>query len=139
MPSEKKEPMIGQSSRPTPIDYDAPISGFKLRDLIAIVNSQMIEHLKYTPTPEQLKPEFHKPELHKPEKEVLKVEKELRKPEKEVIKVEKEFVKPEKEFLKPEKEFFKPEFSKPGPEIEGLVEKIALMVVEKLKAQDLTR
>lgn len=134
--------MIGQENRPTAIDYDAPITSFKLRDLVAVVNSQMLEYLKYTPQPEHLKPEIFKPELIKPEKEIFKSEKELRKPEKELLKVEKELVKPEKELLKPEKERFKPELSKPekelefpDPEIGRLVESIAIRVVEMLKKQ----
>jgi hypothetical protein len=137
MPAEKKQPMIGQASRPTAIDYDAPITSFKLRDLVAVVNSQMLECLKYVPQPEHLKPEFFKPE-----KEIFKSEKELRKPEKELIKAEKELVKPEKELLKTEKERFKPELSKPekewelaDPEIGRLVESIATRVVEMLKKQ----
>ena len=67
MPAEKKEPMIGRASRPSAIDYDAPVSEFKLRDLVAVVNSQMLEFVKYTPQPEQLKPEHYKPERYKPE------------------------------------------------------------------------
>lgn len=147
MPAEKKQPMIGQADRPTAIDYDAPITSFKLRDLVAVVNSQMLEYLKYTPQPEYLKPEIFKPEHIKPEhikpeKEIFKSEKELRKPEKELLKAEKELVKPEKELLKPEKERFKPELSKPekeweipDPEIGRLVELIAIRVVEMLKKQ----
>ncbi len=149
MPNEKKEPMIGKADRPTPIDYDAPISNFKLRDLVAVVNAQMLEHLKHIPEilkPEHIKPETHKPELVKSEKEIFKVEKEFHKPEKEILKVEKEVAKPEKELLKPEKEFFKPELTKPEftkPEKEtGLgdpVEQIAQRVVQLMKQQGLAK
>jgi hypothetical protein len=144
MPARKKEPMISQASRPTAIDYDAPIANFKLRDLVAVVNSQMLEYLKYTP-----RPEHQKPETFKPEKEILKSEKELRKPEKELIKAEKELVKSEKELLKPEKERIKPEdikpelskpekeFEIPDPALGRLVESIAIRVVELLKKQDI--
>src|SRR6266851_722928 len=105
--AEKKEPMIGKESRPTAIDFDMPIANFKLRDLHAIIQSQI-----------HLEKEFHKPEKEKEffkpekEKEVLKGEKEKEhfKPEKEFFKPEKEkeHFKPEKEALKPEKEFSKP-------------------------------
>lgn len=144
---EKKETMINQANRPSAIDYDAPITSFKLRDVISIVNSQMLEVLKYTPQPEHskpelIKPENFKPEQVKPEKEIFKSEKEFRKPEKELLKAEKELVKPEKELLKPEKERFKPELSKPekewdipGFDVDILVDRIALRVVELLKKQ----
>jgi Skp family chaperone for outer membrane proteins len=132
MATKKKEPMISQTNRPTAIDYDVPISNFKLRDLVAVVNSQVLEHLKYTPQPEFLKPE----------KEFNKPEKELRKPEKELLKTEKELVKSEKELLKPEKERLKPELSKPekefdpaDPEIGRFADSIAARVVEILKSQ----
>ena len=139
---EKKETMINQANRPSAIDYDAPISNFKMRDLVSVVNAQMLEIMKYTPQPEHLKPEHLKPEHIKPEKEIFKVEKEFRKPEKELLKVEKELVKPEKEILKTEKERFKPELTKPEkewevPGVENLVEQIAIRVVEMLKKQGL--
>jgi hypothetical protein len=155
MPAEKKEPMIARSSRPSAIDYDAPVSDFKLRDLVALVNSQMLEFVKYTPQPEQLKPEQYKPERYKPEmlkpehvkpeKEHFKPEKEQIKPEKELVKAEKELIKPEKEMLKPEKERMKPELSKPEKEFEipddfePFVDRIATRVVEMLKQQGLGR
>jgi hypothetical protein len=143
---EKKETMISQANRPSAIDYDAPISSFKLRDLVSIVNSQMLELVKYTPQPEHSKPEHYKPEHVKPEKEIFKTEKEFRKPEKELLKAEKELIKPEKEILKPEKERFKPELSKPekewgvpGFEPDPVVNQIAVRVVELLKEQGLVR
>jgi hypothetical protein len=65
MADPKKEPMIGKSSRPTAIDYDAPVSGMKLGELIAHLASHGVsrEHLK----PEVYKPEYHKPEFYKPD------------------------------------------------------------------------
>jgi len=104
MPAGKKEPMISQTDRPTAIDYDAPITNFKVRDLMAIVHSQFREYLK----PEYFKPEYFK-EYFKPEKEIIKPEKELDKPEKQV--------------------------QIPDPEMERLVESIAVRVVEILKKQ----
>jgi len=148
MPAEKKEPMIGKASRPSAINYDAPVSEFKVRDLVALVNSQMLEFAKYTPQPEQLKPEQYKPERYKPETlkpELVKSEKELVKPEKELVKAEKELIKPEKEMLKPEKERMKPELSKPEKEFEipdhfePFIDRIATRVVEILKQQGLGR
>jgi hypothetical protein len=144
---DKKEPMIGRGNRPSAIDYDAPISNFKLRDLVAVINSQMLEYAKYTPAPEvkpeHFKPEQFKPEGIKPEKEFFKGEKELRKPEKEIIKVEKELIKPEKEFIKPEKERLKPELTKPEKEWEldpgELVNTITVRVLETLKQQGLMK
>jgi len=123
MPEKKKEPLISKESRPTAIDYDAPISDWKIRDLMAILDSRIVDHLKYTPIPEDLKPERWKPEQLKPEKESLKPEKELSKPEKEGLKPEKESLKPEKELSKPEKPFDMPD----------LVEKVATRVVEMLE------
>ena len=96
----KQEPMIDQKHRPSPIDFDAKIADWRVRDLLAIINAYAVEHAKYTPIPEYGKPEFHKPwpERIKPE---------LRKPE--ILKPEglkPERFKPEKEFIKPEKELF---------------------------------
>lgn len=154
MAEKKKEPMIGKESRPTAIDYDAPISNWKVRDLTAVISAQIFEHLKYTPIPEYMKPEkeLGKPEkeLLKPEKErmkpeQLKPEKELYKPEKEQLKPEKERMKPERfkpEQLKPEKEFYKPEKEgmKPEKELEpDLVEMVAARVVEMLEKRGLIK
>ncbi len=127
---EKKEPMIGQQNRPTAIDYDAPIANFKLRDLYAVIHSQLHtekEILKVEK--EHFKPEKEK-EYFKPEKEYFKSEKEKEyfKPEK-----EKEHFKPEKELLKPEKEALKPETSKPFDP--SVIEHIADRVIERLKSQ----
>jgi len=122
--ADKKEPMIGQASRPTAIDYDAPIANFKLRDLHAVIYAHLSEK-------ELLKVEK---ELHKPEKELYKPEKELFKPEK-----EKEFHKPEKELLKPEhfkpeKEILKPELTKPEKPIDdSIIDQIATRIAQKLK------
>src|SRR6266404_537681 len=83
-----KDPMISREQRPTAVDFDIPISDFKLRDLVSVIQAQI-----------------------RPEKEILKSEKELHKPEKELFKTEKEFLKPEKELSRPEKEVggFSPE------------------------------
>jgi len=115
---EKKEPMIGRQDRPTAIDFDAPIANFKLRDLYAVIHSQ----------------------LHT-EKEILKVEKEHVKPEKEKEhfkpEKEKEYFKPEKELLKPEKELSKPELSKPiDPR---LIDQIVETVIERMKAKGMVK
>ena len=141
MAKAKKEPMIGRKDRPTAIDYDAKISDWKVKDLLAVVSAQVVEQLKYTPVPENLKPERLKPEVWKPEKEIHKPEKELRKPEKEIIKPEKERLKPEKEIFKPEKERLKPELSKPEKEFEisDLVERVATRVVELLQKKGRAR
>ena len=133
---EKKEPMIGQESRPTAIDFDMPIADFKLRDLYAIIHT----HLQ----PEILKSEKEQFKEHlKPEKEkeYFKLEKEHFKEhlkpekEKEYFKLEKEFkehFKPEKEALKPEKELSKPEKPLGDPRV---IDQIVTQVVERLKGQ----
>jgi hypothetical protein len=108
--ADPKEPMIGKSSRPTPIDYDAPVAGMKVRDLLAVISAHGGEQLKA----EQLKthPEYFKPEHYKPE-----------------------YFKPD--FYKPEyfKEYQKPEFLKgdslkefkegPGDPIEQIANRVA--------------
>jgi hypothetical protein len=72
--TDKKEPMIGKSSRPTAIDYDAPLSGMKVRDLLGVLGAHAGEQAKahyefYKPEffKEFFKPEYFKPELYKPE------------------------------------------------------------------------
>lgn len=125
-----KEPMIGQQNRPSPIDFDAPIADFKLKDLMTVVHGQFLEK-------EQLK------EHSKPEKEHFKEQfKELSKPEKEILKGDrfKELSKPEKEFLKGDsiKEFGKPEKElKAEKEIPGLddvtIDRIAERVADVIK------
>jgi hypothetical protein len=75
MAEQKKEPMIGKSSRPTAIDYDAPVAGLKVGELIGILSAHAAEHAKahreyYKPEiykPEFYKPEYYKPELYKPD------------------------------------------------------------------------
>ena len=130
--AEKKEPMIGQESRPTAIDFDMPIANFKLRDLYAVIQAHPEflklekEHLKGEKEKEHLKTEKE----HFKEKEYFKSEK-----EKEHFK-EKEYFKgdhfkPEKEALKPEKEGFKPE----KPIDRGFVEEVAARVVSILREQ----
>ena len=127
-----KEPMIGRENRPTAIDWDMPVSGLKLRDLMSVVNAQI--------SPELLKTEK---EHFKPEKELLKGEKEKEffKPEKEkeILKSEKEkeHFKPEKEALKPEKEAFKPELSKPIDPT--TIEQIVTAVMDRLKSQGVVK
>jgi hypothetical protein len=72
--ADQKEPMIGKSSRPTPIDYDAPLSGMKVKDLLGILGAHSAEqgktHYEYY-KPEYYKPDFFKeywkPELYKPD------------------------------------------------------------------------
>ena len=111
-----KDPMISRDQRPTAVDFDVPISDFKLRDLVSVIQAQI--------HPEK---EFAKgeKELHKPEKEHFKPEKEFRKPE---------HFKPEKEFLKPEKELSKPEKETGGFSPEQ-IEQIAQRVAELMKSQ----
>jgi Skp family chaperone for outer membrane proteins len=142
--AEQKEPMIGRENRPTAIDYDAPIRDFKLRDLYAVIHSQLhAEQLK-------VEKEFSKveKEIHKVEKEHFKGEKEKEhfkgEKEKEIHKVEKEFLKgeKEKEFIKPEKEILKgeKEFSKPEKPIDSsVIDQIADAVVQRLRAQGLSK
>ena len=65
MADPKKEPMIGKSSRPTAIDYDAPVSGMKLGELIAHLASHGVSR-------EHLKPEVYKPDFAKEYKETVK-------------------------------------------------------------------
>lgn len=60
---EKKEPMIAQEYRPTAIDYDAPLTHFRMHDLVSVINAQLWAEKEY------LKPEK---ELHKPEKGAVK-------------------------------------------------------------------
>jgi hypothetical protein len=91
MPDQKKEPMIGKSSRPTAIDYDAPLSSMKVGDLIGVLSAhaeQAKAHPEYY-KPEAYKPDFYKPEYYKPE---------LYKPD--LLKEHKEHIK-EKEFVTP--------------------------------------
>jgi hypothetical protein len=70
MTESKKEPMIDKSNRPSPIDYDAPLAGMKLRDLISALSThasvQITSHYEFF-KPEHVKPEFYKPEAYKPE------------------------------------------------------------------------
>jgi hypothetical protein len=74
MADQKKEPMIGKSSRPTAIDYDAPLAGMKVRDLLTVLHAHSAEQAKahyefWKPEhfKELLKPEYLKPELYKPD------------------------------------------------------------------------
>jgi hypothetical protein len=68
--AEQKEPMIGKSSRPTPIDYDAPLSGMKVRDLLGVLSAHSSANLEFY-KPEYYKPDFYKehfkPEIYKPD------------------------------------------------------------------------
>jgi len=70
MTEQKKEPMIGKSSRPSAIDYDAPLAGMKVRDLLGILSAHSSEqaraHYEFY-KPEYFKPDYYKPEYYKPE------------------------------------------------------------------------
>jgi|SRR5580765_632389 hypothetical protein len=134
----KKEPMIGKENRPSPIDYDAPLSGMKVRDLLGVLSAHSSEQVKAFPEqfkPEHFKPEFYKPETFKPEQfkpEHFKPE--FYKPET----FKPEHLKPE--YVKPEafKELLKPEFSKPVekefPSDPGdIIQQVAERVVNVLK------
>jgi hypothetical protein len=123
--ADKKEPMIGRESRPTAMDFDAPISNFKLRDLYAVIHGHFTEKEIVKVEKEHFKPEKEK-EYFKPEKELFKPP-ELLKPER----LKPEYFKPEKELLKPEKELSKPE----KPIDEGVIDEIATRVAEKLRGQ----
>jgi hypothetical protein len=123
----KKEPMISSENRPTAIDFEAPVSQLKVRELLALVpwaeyfkvekeitkelhkvEKEAIKPETHKPAPtfleankaETVKPETFKPEIHKPE---------IHKPE--IFKPE--ITKPE--ISKPE--FSKPEFSKVEKEV----------------------
>jgi hypothetical protein len=129
----KKEPMIGKENRPSPIDYDAPLSGMKVRDLLGVLSAHSSEQVKAFPEqfkPEHFKPEFYKPETFKPEQ----FKPEFYKPET----FKPEHLKPE--YVKPEafKELLKPEFSKPVekefPSDPGdIIQQVAERVVNVLK------
>jgi hypothetical protein len=109
-----RKPIIPKKDRPTAIDYDAPIAEWRVKDLMAVLDSRIAELVK--PEKESLKPpekEFHKP----PEKEYFKPP-------------EKEFLKPEKETLKPEKELSKPE-KETGPGFEERVARVVINVLEE--------
>src|SRR5580765_1518052 len=116
----KKEPMIGKENRPSPIDYDAPLSGMKVRDLLGVLSAHSSEQVKAFPEqfkPEHFKPEFYKPETFKPEH----LKPEHFKPE-----VYKELLKPE--FSKPvEKEFP----SDPGDIIQQVAERVVNVLKER--------
>ena len=109
-----KDPMIDPENRPTAIDYDMPVAQFKLRDLLAVVHSNLIEWYKEQ-KPESLKPEHLKPERFK---EYLKPEQ-----MKEIFKPEKEALKPEKEGMKPEEKPWETEF----------IDKVAVRIIERLQ------
>jgi hypothetical protein len=109
--ADPKEPMIGKSSRPTPIDYDAPVANMKVKDLLGILSAHAGEQLKTLP--EHYKPEFYKPEYYKPD---------YFKPE-----YFKEFYKPE--FLKPD--YFKGSLGDPGDPIEQFAQRVAEVLKSK--------
>jgi hypothetical protein len=141
-----KEPMIGEASRPTAIDFDAEMSKVTLRQLSAVITAQIEvfkaekEVIKPEKEKEQFKPEKEK-EWSKPEKEALKGEKEKEtfKPEKEKEQLkpekEKEWSKPEKEALKgeKEKEQLKPEGFKPELKpFDQIADRIAQTAADKV-------
>lgn len=77
--AEQKEPMIGKESRPSAIDYNAPVSGLKVGELLGALTPHFLEF--YKPEfwkPEYFKPEFWKPEFWKPEVFKPPVEKEFK-------------------------------------------------------------
>ena len=104
--ADPKEPMIGKSSRPTPIDYDAPVGNMKVKDLLGILSAHGGEQLKTVP--EHFKPEYYKPDYFKPEHF-------------------KEFYKPE--FLKPD--YFKGGPGDPGDPIEQFAQRVAEVLKNK--------
>jgi hypothetical protein len=107
--ADPKEPMIGKSSRPSPIDYDAPLTGMKVRDLLGVLSAHTNEQIKT----ERIKPEHYKPEYFKPD---------YYKPE-----YFKEFYKPE--FIKPD--YFKGGGGSPGDPVEQLAERVAEVLKSK--------
>ena len=125
-----KGPMIDKESRPSPIDYEASIHDWKVRDLLAVVRADA-ERMKQEPElikpewqkPEHLKPERFKPEQFKPEH----FKPERFKPEQ----LKPEQLKPEKEGLKPEKEV-KPDWDQ---EFEVLVDQLSTRLSAKLGDQ----
>lgn len=40
---KQKEPMIGDQNRPSPIDFDAPITDLTMRDLVSVFHGQFVE------------------------------------------------------------------------------------------------
>jgi hypothetical protein len=104
--ADPKEPMIGKSSRPTPIDYDAPVGNMKVKDLLGVLSAHAGEQLKTLP--EHFKPEYYKPDYFKPE-------------------YFKEFYKPE--FLKPD--YFKGGPGNPGDPVEQLAQRVAEVLKNK--------
>ena len=60
----KKEPMIAQEYRPTAIDFDAPLTHYRMHDLASVINAQLWAEKEY------LKPEK---ELHKSEKRSVRL------------------------------------------------------------------
>lgn len=47
--AEQKEPMIGKQSRPSAIDYNAPVAGMKLGDVVGAVGAHLSEQTKMFP------------------------------------------------------------------------------------------
>jgi len=159
----KKEPMISSENRPTAIDFEAPVSQLKVRELLALVpwGEYFKVEKEITKELHKVEKEHFKPETHKPPVNFLEANKtetskaetvkpetfkpEIFKPEisKENFKVEKEV---SKEAFKPEKEIFK-ELLKP----EGLkgekefkpegdpIEQIANRVIQKLREQNVIK
>jgi len=155
----KKEPMISSENRPTAIDFEAPVSQLKVRELLALVpwGEYFKVEKEITKELHKVEKEHFKPETHKPPVNFLEANKtetskaetvkpenfkpELFKPE--TAKAEKEF---SKEFFKPEKEIIK-ELLKP----EGLkgekefkpegdpIEQIANRVIQKLREQNVIK
>jgi hypothetical protein len=165
----KKEPMISSENRPTAIDFEAPVSQLKVRELLTLVpwgeyfkvEKEIAKEL-HKVEKEHFKPETHKPpvnflEANKAETskaetskaetskaETLKpeiIKPELVKPEtfKMEKEVSKEGFKPEKEIIK---ELLKPEGLKGEKEFkpEGdPIEQIANRVIQKLREQNVIK
>jgi hypothetical protein len=114
----KKEPMISSENRPTAIDFEAPVSQLKVRELLTLVPWG-----EYFKVEKEIAKELHKvekehfkPETHKPPAPFLEISKpEISKPETSKPETAKpETLKPEilkPEILKPE--ILKPELVKP--------------------------
>jgi hypothetical protein len=108
MSDQKKEPLIAKSSRPTAVDYDAPLSGMKVSDLLGVLSAHSAQQAHFY---EFYKPEFYKPEFYKPD---------YFKPPEYVKELKTETVK-EKEFVTP---------TSPDP-----IEDLANRVAAKLKSK----
>jgi hypothetical protein len=127
--SDKKQPMISQSQRPSPIDFEQPLSNLKAGDLHTMMQTVLLPEIqKNEKVVEHVKPEQFKPENFKVEKVVEQLKPENFKVEKVVEQLKPESFKPEGA---------KPEGGKPGPiEIgQDTIEQIATRVADILKTR----